>query len=149
MIRSLGIISIWFFGLVFILAGININEPYLILLRGLGAAVLCMTSVVVFIVLIKQGYWNRRGVAKRLLILLWCLPSLSILYAHASFEFRKRNVLQTDVARAHILEQHFIVGYSSFDEVVPLVEKGLIGGVYIARHNIARRTVEALVTRPR
>ena len=55
MIRSLGIISIWFFGLVFIFAGININEPYLILLRGLGAAVLCMTSVVVFIVLIKQG----------------------------------------------------------------------------------------------
>src|SRR5712672_1182993 len=144
MIRSLGIISIWFFGLVFIFAGININEPYLILLRGLGAAVLCMTSVVVFIVLIKQGYWNRRGVAKRLLILLWCLPSLSILYAHASFEFRKRNVLQTDVARARILGQHFVVGYSSFDEVVPLVEKGLIGGVYIARHNIAGRTVEAL-----
>src|SRR5882757_1404768 len=111
MIRSLGIISIWFFGLVFIFAGININEPYLILLRGLGAAVLCMTSVVVF--LNKQGYWNRRGVAKRLLILLWCLPSLSILYAQASFEFRKRNVLQTDVTRAHILEQHFIVGYSS------------------------------------
>ena len=39
----------------FIFAGININEPYLILLRGSGAAVLCMTSVVVFIVLIKQG----------------------------------------------------------------------------------------------
>src|SRR5712671_2646010 len=87
MIRSLGIISIWFFGLVFIFAGININEPYLIVLRGLGAAVLCMTSVVVFIVLIKRGYWNRRGVTKRLLILLWCLPSLSILYAHASFGF--------------------------------------------------------------
>src|SRR6266568_8462732 len=87
MIRSLGIISIWFFGLVFIFAGININEPYLIVLRGLGEAVLCMTSVVVFIVLIKQGYWNRRGVAKRLLILLWCLPSLSILYAHATHHF--------------------------------------------------------------
>src|SRR5712691_352123 len=115
MIRSLGIISIWFFGLVFLCAGININEPYLISLRGLGAAVLCMTSVVVFIVLIKQGYWNRRGVAKRLLILLWCLPSLSILYA-----------------------------YSSFDEVASLAEKGLIAGVYIARHNIAGRTVEAL-----
>ncbi len=30
MMRSLGIISIWFFGLVFLFAGININEPYLI-----------------------------------------------------------------------------------------------------------------------
>jgi beta-N-acetylhexosaminidase len=137
MIRSLGIISIWFFGLAFIFAGININEPYLISLRGWGAAVLCIASVVVFIVLIRQGCWNGRSVANRLLILLWCLPSLSILYAHAVFEVCKRNVLQTDVVRAHILGQHFVVGYSSFDEVVPLVEKGLIGGVYIARHNIA------------
>jgi beta-N-acetylhexosaminidase len=144
MIRSLGIISIWFFGLVFLSAGININEPYLISLRGLGAAVLCMTSVLVFIILIRQGYWSGRSVANRLLILLWCLPSLSILYAHASFELRKRNVLQTDAVRAHILGQHFVVGYSSFDEVVPLVEKGLIGGVYVARHNIAGRSAEAL-----
>jgi beta-N-acetylhexosaminidase len=144
MIRSLGIISMWFLGLVFLFAGININEPYLISLRGLGTAVLCMTSFVVFIVLIKQGYWNGRSLAKRLLILLWCLPSLSILYAYTSFELRKRNVLQTDVVRAHILGQHFVVGYSSFDEVVRLAEKGLIGGVYIARHNIAGRTAEAL-----
>jgi beta-N-acetylhexosaminidase len=119
----------WFLGLVFLFAGININEPYLISLRGLGTAVLCMTSVVVFIVLIKQRYWNGRSLAKRLLILLWCLPSLSILYAYTSFELRKRNVLQTDVVRAHILGQHFVVGYSSFDEVVRLAEKGLIGGV--------------------
>ena len=144
MIRSLGIISIWFLGLVFPFVGINVNEPYLISLRGWGAAVLCIASVVVFIILIRQGYWNGRSVAKRLLIVLWCLSPLSVLYAHTSFEVRKRNVLQTDVVRAHILGQHFVVGYSSFDEVVPLAEKGLIGGVYIARHNIAGRTAEAL-----
>src|SRR3981081_541408 len=100
MIRSLGTISIWLFGLVFLFAGININEPYLISLRGLGAAALSITSVVVFIYLIKRGYWNERSVAKRLLILLWCLPSLSMLYAHASFESCKRNVMQTDIERA-------------------------------------------------
>jgi beta-N-acetylhexosaminidase len=60
------------------------------------------------------------------------------------FEVRKRNVLQTDVVRAHTLGQHFVVGYSSLDEVVPLAEKGLIAGVYITRHNIAGRTAEAL-----
>jgi beta-N-acetylhexosaminidase len=144
MIGSLGTISIWLFGLVFLFGGININEPYLISLRGLGAAALSITSVFVFIFLIKLGYWNGRSVAKKLLILLWCLPSLSILYGHTSFEVRKRNVLQTDVEMAHILGQHFVVGYSSFDEVLPLAEKGLIAGVYIARHNIAGRTAEAL-----
>jgi len=52
--KILGIISIWFSVLFSFSLASNINEPYLILLRGLGAAVLCMTSVVVFIVLIKQ-----------------------------------------------------------------------------------------------
>src|SRR5713226_7203116 len=141
---SLGAISIWLFGLGFLFAGVNINEPYLISLRGLGAAALFISSIVVLIFLIRRGSWNRRGIGGRLLILLWCLPSLSMLYTHTLFEVRKRNVLQTDVVRARILGQHFVVGYSSLDEVVPLAEKGLIAGVYIARHNIAGRTAEAL-----
>src|SRR5258705_10678460 len=86
----------------FLFAGININEPYLISLRGLGAAVLCIASVVGFIVLIRQGYWSGRRVANKLLILLWCLPSLSILFAPALFVVLKRNVLQTDAVRGHI-----------------------------------------------
>jgi len=144
MIRALGTISIWLLGSVFLFAGVNVNEPYLIALRWSGAAALFITSIVVFIFLVKLGYWSGGGVAKRVLILLWCLPSLSMLYAHTSFEVRRRNVLQTDVVRARTLGQHFVVGYSSFDEVVPLAEKGLIAGVYIARHNIAGRTAEAL-----
>jgi hypothetical protein len=144
MIRSLGTISIWLFGLVFLFAGVNINEPYLISLRGWGAVALFISSVVVLIFIIKRGSWNGRGIAGRLLILLWCLPSLSMLYADILFEVRKRNVLQTDVVRARTLGRHFVVGYSSLDEVVPLAEKGLIAGVYVARHNIAGRTAEAL-----
>jgi beta-N-acetylhexosaminidase len=76
------------------------------------------------IFLIKRGSWNGRGIAGRLLILLWCLPSLSMLYAQTLFEVRKRNVLQTDVVRVRTLGQHFVVGYSSLDEVVPLARKG-------------------------
>ena len=144
MIRSLATISIWLFGLIFLFAGVNINEPYLISLRGSGAAALFISSIVVLIFIIMHGSWNGRGIAGRLLILLWCLPSLSMLYADTLFEVRKRNVLQTDVVRARTLGQHFVVGYSSLDEVVPLAEKGLIAGVYIARHNIAGRTAEAL-----
>jgi beta-N-acetylhexosaminidase len=123
MTRSLGTISIWLFGLVFLFAGVNINEPYLISLRGLGAA-LFISSIAVLIFLIKRGSWNGRGIAGRLLILLWCLPSLSMLYAQTLFEVRKRNVLQTDVLRVRTLGQHFVVGYSSLDEVVPLARKG-------------------------
>jgi beta-N-acetylhexosaminidase len=144
MIRSPGAPSIWLFGSAFLFVGVNINEPYLISLRGWGAAALLISSIVVLIFLIMRGYWRGRCIARRLLILLWCLPSLSMLYAHTLFEVRKRNVLQTDAVSARTLGQHFVVGYSSLDEVAPLAEKGLIAGVYIARHNIAGRTAEAL-----
>jgi hypothetical protein len=47
-----------------------------------------------------------------------------MLGAHASFEWRKRNVLQTDAAQVRRLGRHFIVGYSSFPEVAVLAETG-------------------------
>jgi Glycosyl hydrolase family 3 N terminal domain len=128
MTKPCGAIALGIFGLVFLFVGDKINEPYLIPLRGPGAAALFIASNVVFILLIKRRYWNGEGIAGRILVLLWCLPLLSMLYAHISFEIGKRNVLQTDVVRAHLLGRHFVVGYSSFDEVAPLAEKGLISG---------------------
>src|SRR5205823_5709256 len=80
----------------------------------------------------------------KMLVLLWCLPSLSMVVAHGSFELRKRNVLQTDAALAYSLGQHFIVGYSSFSEVAVLAEKGLIAGIYITKHNVGTPTAETL-----
>src|SRR5438874_4960121 len=135
-LKRIGIILVWLAGPVVIFAAANKNDPYLISLRGPGNIVLAVASIMAVVVLIRRGYW-RRGIAGRLLILLWCLPSLSMLGAHASFEWRKRNVLQTDARQARSLGRHFIVGYSSFPEVAVLAEKGLISGVYITRHNIA------------
>jgi beta-N-acetylhexosaminidase len=135
-LRRMGIILVWFAGPVLVFAAANKNDPYLILLRGPGNIVLAIASIIAVVMLIRRGYW-RRGIAGGLLILLWCLPSLSMLGAHASFEWRKRSVLQTDAAQARSLGRHFVVGYSSFPEIAVLAEKGLISGVYITRHNIA------------
>jgi beta-N-acetylhexosaminidase len=86
---------LWFAGLVFVFAAANKNDPYLIALRGVGNVVLTMASLVAFLVLIRHNYWSSRGIAGKLLVLLWGLPSLAMLGAHLSFEVRKRNVLQT------------------------------------------------------
>src|SRR2546430_9504119 len=142
-LKRIGIILVWLAGPVFIFAAANKNDPYLISLRGPGNIVLAVASITAVVVLIRHGYW-RRGMAGRALILLWCLPSLSMLGAHASFEWRKRNVLQTDAAQARSLGRHFIVGYSSFPEVAVLAEKGLISGVYITRHNLVGSTATRL-----
>jgi beta-N-acetylhexosaminidase len=144
MISRIGISALWFFGLLFVFEGINKNDPYLTALRGTGNVVLAVTSVVIVVALIRRGYWSRRGVAAKLLVLLWCLAPISMLGAHIAFEVRKRDVLQIEAGQAHALGRHFIVGYSSFEEVVQLAEKGLIAGVYITRHNLSRRSAEAL-----
>ena len=94
-LKRIGIILVWLAGAVFVFAAVNKNDPYLISLRGPGNIVLAAASIIAVVVLIRRGYW-RRGIAGRALILLWCLPSLSMLGAHASFEWRKRNVLQTE-----------------------------------------------------
>jgi beta-N-acetylhexosaminidase len=142
--KKLATFALWPLGLVFLFIGVEINEPWLIALRGLGTAALFVASIAVVIFLIQQGNWRGRGLTGKLLVLLWCLPPLSMLYADVAFEICKRNVLHTDVTRAHILGQHFVVGYASFDEVAPLAEQGLIAGIYITKHNIAGRSAEAL-----
>jgi beta-N-acetylhexosaminidase len=146
MINRIGIATLWFFGLLFVFAGINKNDPYLISLRGTGNVALAVTGISVSVALIRRGYWCRPGVAAKLLILLWCFAPISMLGAHIAFEARKRDVLQTEVGPAHTLGRHFIVGYSSFDEVAALAEKGLIAGVYITGHNLSGRTAEALTS---
>jgi beta-N-acetylhexosaminidase len=143
MLKIVGAIVLLLFGAAFTFAGVNIHEPYLYFLHGSGVAAFIIASFIVLFLLIEKGYWAKGNVG-RLLILLWCLPSLSMLYANAAFEICKRNVLHTDVARARVLGQHFVVGYSSFDEVARLAEKGLIAGIYVARHNAEGRTAEAL-----
>jgi beta-N-acetylhexosaminidase len=95
-------------------------------------------------VVLGFGYWRRGGVAAKLLVLLWCLPPLAMASAVTIFHMRKHAVLQADGPRAQELGRHFIVGYSSFDEIAALAAKGLIGGIYVTRHNIGGRSADAL-----
>src|SRR5205085_241741 len=142
MIKRVGAALICPLALAFLFVGFNKNDPYLISLRGTGNVVVAAVAVTVAIVLIRRGYW--RGVAKKALVMLWCLVPLSILAAHLRFEWRKHDVLHTDASTARELGRHFVVGYSSFDEVAKLAEMGLIAGVYVTRHNLKGRSAEAL-----
>ncbi|MET0675462.1 MAG: hypothetical protein ABW175_06655, partial [Bradyrhizobium sp.] len=136
-LKRVSLILLWLAGPVLVFAAVNKNDPYLISLRGPGNIILAATTIVIAAMLIRRSQWSR-GMAGRVLILLWCLPSLSMLGAHAAFEWRKQHVLQADSDQVRVLGQHFMVGYSSLPEVSALAEKGLISGVYVTRHNVAR-----------
>jgi beta-N-acetylhexosaminidase len=98
----------------------------------------------VIALLSRSGYPRKAGFAGRCLVVLWLLSPLSILSARESFEITKKAVLQTEPALARKLGRHFMVGYSSFDEVAQLAEKGLIAGIYVGKGNVARRKPPAI-----
>jgi beta-N-acetylhexosaminidase len=142
MVKRIGAALLWPLALAFLFIGFNKNDPYLISLRGAGNVAVAAVGIAVAIVLMWRGYGS--SAAKKILVLLWCLVPLSMLTAHLRFEWRKQDVLHTETSTAHKLGQHFVVGYSSFDEVAALAEKGLVAGVYVTRHNLKGRSAEAL-----
>ena len=134
-----GLSFAWLTGLALTLIGIYKNHPVLIHLRGPGTIVMVATSLAVIVWLARRKCWKRGGVAGRWLLALWFLPPLAMLSAQASFEGTKRSVLRTEPAVAQNLGRHFVVGYSDFDEVAQLAEKGLIAGIYVGKGNVGQR----------
>jgi beta-N-acetylhexosaminidase len=142
MVKHIGAVLLWPLALAFLFIGFNKNDPYLISLRGAGNVAVAVVGIAVAIVLVWRGYWS--GAAKKILVLLWCVAPVSVFAAHLRFEWRKHDVLHTETSTAQQLGRHFVVGYSSFDEVAALAEKGLIAGIYVTRHNLRGRSAEAL-----
>ena len=140
--RRIGLILLWLAAPVVAFASANKNDPYLVPLRGAGNVALVLLCIMIAVVLLRHGHWRR--IAGKLLVLLWCLSPLLMSAAHLKFELRKHEVLAASIAEARQLGPHFMVGYSSFPEVARLAEQGLIGGVYVTRHNIRGRTADAL-----
>jgi beta-N-acetylhexosaminidase len=134
-----GLSFAWLSGLALTLIGIYKNHPVLIHLRGSGTIVMVATSLAVIAWLARYGRWKRGGLAGRWLLALWFLPPLAMLSAQASFEDTKRSVLRTEPSVAQNLGRHFVVGYSDFDEVAQLAEKGLIAGIYVGKGNVGQR----------
>lgn len=141
-LRRIGLVLLWLAAPVVAFAALNKNDPYLLVLRGAGNVALVVASAVIVLILLWGGNW--RSAAGKALIMLWCLPPVLMSAAHLTFELRKHRVLGAGTAEGRQLGPHFMVGYSSFPEVARLAEQGLIGGVYVTRHNIRGRTVEAL-----
>ncbi|APO56591.1 glycoside hydrolase family 3 protein [Bradyrhizobium diazoefficiens] len=141
-LRRIGLILLWLAAPVVAFAAANKNDPYLVPLRGAGNIVLVVASIAIVMLLLRRGRW--RTMAGKLLVMLWCLPPLLMSAAHLKFELRKHDVLAASANEVRQLGPHFMVGYSSFPEVARLAEQGLIGGVYVTRHNIRGRTIEAL-----
>ena len=141
-LRRTGLILLWLAAPLLAFAAANKNDPYLLPLRGVGNIALVAASLATAFLLIRRGRWH--SLTGKMLVMLWCLPPILMAMAHFSFELRKHDVLSAGATETRQLGPHFMVGYSSFPEVARLAEQGLIGGIYVTRHNIRGRSIDAL-----
>ena len=144
MLKRVATVLLWILAPAVIFVSGNLNDPYLVPIRGRGDVALLIGEFAVIAALVWAGYWRRGSISGKLLVLLWCLAPLAMASAVTIFYVRKQTVLHAEGNRALELGRHFIVGYPSFDEIAPLAAKGLIGGIYVTRHNIEGRTADAL-----
>jgi beta-N-acetylhexosaminidase len=144
MLKRVATVLLWILAPVLVFFSSNLYDPYLTPIRGRGDVVLLTGELAGLVGLFWFGYWRGGGIAGKLLVVLWCLPPLAMASAVTTFYVHKHVVLHAEGKRAQELGRHFIVGYSSFDEIAPLAAKGLIGGVYVTKHNIEGRTADAL-----
>jgi hypothetical protein len=73
-LNRIGLILLWLAAPLVAFAAANKNDPYLLVLRGVGNIALVVTSIVIVIVLLRRGRW--RTIVGKLLVMLWCVPSV-------------------------------------------------------------------------
>jgi beta-N-acetylhexosaminidase len=105
-----------------------IDDPYLFAQRGwLWIALLAVASVGVIL-----------GRTHPMLLALFCAVPLVLAGVKGAAVLRAQKVAALRGEAAQDIGRHFIVGYVRVDEVEVLAAQGLIGGVFVTRHNIAR-----------
>lgn len=131
MIRVLLVLA----GVALVAVGANVNDPYLVpVQRWIGAAVAVVGLV--------GGLVLRRRRAGWVLLAVWTAVPGAVAVAEGMFAWRKGTVLSAPAAA--VLGRHFVVGYGRVEEVEDLAARGLIGGVFVTRRNLAGRTAADL-----
>jgi beta-N-acetylhexosaminidase len=122
----------------------HLKHPMLFFWRGVETPVLLLLAAAgAFFALRawRQPGWRKLEAGLRLMVC--CLLLALILGQEGWFRWQQYQVRQASGAM-RIVGRHFVVGLRDFDEVKPLAERGLIGGIYLTRRNLRGEDVGSL-----
>jgi beta-N-acetylhexosaminidase len=71
MLKRVATVLLWILAPVVIFVSGNLNDPYLVPIRGRGDVALLIGEFAVIAALIWSGYWRRGGIAGKWLVLVW------------------------------------------------------------------------------
>ena len=117
---------------------VDIDDPYLAPVRvWSGMAIVAIAGIGSMLASLRRD-------GRAILLVLWCTIPLAQAVVSIRFLDREIGILNTPPARAVRFGQHFVVGYRHVDEIEILAERGLIGGIFVTRRNVAGRGAAAL-----
>lgn len=129
----------WIGGVLALIVALLLRNPLFLLWRPLATAFLFSATLAVpFFLIIRQ-----RG-KQAALLLLWLGVLLIAGVQEGVFLWRKQHVLASFDANAQRLGAHMVVGYTDPLAVKNLVEKGLVGGIFISTQNVKGRSTAAI-----
>jgi beta-N-acetylhexosaminidase len=125
---------------------LNLKDPYLLTVRALELRGILSASIILGIATIYQvrtnaGQSNRR-IEKRLFLGMICIVMIVALIGEITFRFKRYTVLHAEPNQLQKLGRHFIIGYTHTEDIIPLVEQGAIGGIFMTRRNVRNKSSE-------
>jgi beta-N-acetylhexosaminidase len=137
-------VALWAGGLLALPLALLLRNPLLLQWRPLATPLLFAVTIAVAVFIALRWQWPQARRQGALLLALWVGALLLAGTQEAVFGWRKQQVLAAHHAAAQKLGAHMIVGYSDPQAVKTLVEKGLIGGIFISAHNVRGRSSETI-----
>ena len=129
------------FALICLLAAYNLQNPHLLPVRSwvaLGLPLIALLSLTTVFRSVPKQRWVIVGIT-----LIW-LAVIGFTIFGASAEYRHRRAIiqasDRDPDRMSRLGEHLVMGYENPDEIRELVQRGLIGGVFITHRNIVGKS---------
>lgn len=143
-IRLIGFLIQWLIILCFLIIAYYIQSPFLLKVRGLAYLGVPLLSAIFIFYFIK-----RANTLKNIRLFFSLAATVSVILMlvanKAIFLFKYTAVLNTESQPLQELGRHFIVGYQQLEDILPLVKKGAIGGVFITQRNAVGRTKADLI----
>ncbi len=129
------------------LIALYLRSPFLASIRqqAFWFVILASLSITIFETkAFNNKYILRKSVISLLILSFASLNVFTTLGIEIKFDLAKQNILNQPPEKLEKLGQHFIVGYTEFNEVKKLVYKRAIGGIFITTRNIKNKTKEEI-----
>ena len=136
--------GLWVGGILALASALMLRNPLFLLWRPWATLLLWSATLVLPVFFLRRG-WRPRCLGDAALTVLWLCALAITVWQENTFFWHKQQVLAlTDDADARRLGAHFVIAYSDPQTIRPLVENGLIGGLFLSAQNVKGRSVAAI-----